>query len=65
MSDRLSDYGYNFQIKIISALLMDSSFLQQVHDILNQDFFENESIKWLSKSVISYHLQYKEAPNCI
>ena len=62
MSDRLSDYGYNFQIKIISALLMDSSFLQQVHDILNQDFFENESIKWLSKSVISYHLQYKEAP---
>lgn len=62
MSDRLSDYGYSFQIKIVSALLRDSSFLQQVHDILEASYFENESIRWLSESVISYHLEYKESP---
>jgi hypothetical protein len=62
MTDRLSDYGYSFQIKIVSALLRDSSFLQQVHDILEASYFENESIRWLSESVISYHLEYKESP---
>jgi len=62
MSDRLSDYGYSFQIKIVSALLRDSSFLQQVHDILEGSYFENDSIRWLCESVISYHLKYKESP---
>ena len=62
MSDRLSDYGYSFQIKIISALLRDSSFLQQVQDILDISFFENSSIQWLTDTVIKYHLEYKESP---
>ena len=62
MSDRLSDYGYSFQIKIVSALLKDSSFLQQVHDILDIGFFENTSIQWLTDTVIKYHLEDKEFP---
>ena len=35
MTDRLSSYGYAFQIKVITSLLTDKSFLQQISDILN------------------------------
>ena len=30
MTDRLSSYGYAFQIKVITALLTDKSFLEQI-----------------------------------
>ena len=33
MTDRLSSYGYAFQIKVITSLLTDKSFLEQISDI--------------------------------
>ena len=43
MKDRLSSYGYAFQIKVITALLTDKSFLQQISDILSPKYFESEA----------------------
>ena len=40
MTDRLSSYGYAFQIKVITALLTDKSFLEQISDIMLSSYFE-------------------------
>ena len=63
MSDRLSEYGYNFQIKVITSLLTDKLFLQQSQDILDPGYFENEANKWLIENIIQYSSQYKTPPS--
>jgi len=62
MSDKLSNFGYNFQIKIISSLLTDKAFLQQVSDILLPEFFESESNQWIVETTIKYFQDYTTAP---
>ena len=47
MTDRLSEFGYTFQIKIITSLLKNKDFLQQIVDILDPEYFENEANKTL------------------
>ena len=47
MTDRLSAYGYAFQIKVITALFTDKAFLQQIADILSASYFESEANQWL------------------
>ena len=37
MSDRLSEFGYTFQIKISTCLLKSKEFLQQIDDILDEE----------------------------
>lgn len=62
MSDRLSEFGYTFQIKIITCLLKDKQFLQQIDDILEPDYFENESNQFLVKVIKDYFRKYKTQP---
>lgn len=62
MTDKLSSYGRNFQIKTISALLTDRSFLRQVSDILLPEFFESDSNQWIVETIIKYFQEYKTAP---
>jgi hypothetical protein len=62
MSDKLSNFGYGFQIKIVSSLLTDKAFLQQVADILMPDFFESEANTWIVDTIIKYFHEYKVAP---
>ena len=40
MTDKLSEYGYGFQVKTIAALFTDRAFLQQIADIIQPDYFE-------------------------
>jgi replicative DNA helicase len=62
MSDKLTNFGYGFQIKVISSLLTDKSFLQQVTDILLPDFFESESNQWIVETINKYFKEYKVPP---
>ena len=62
MSDRLSDFGYNFQIKFIASLFSDRAFLQQIMDILDPSYFEAEANKFIVESIKEYFLKYKQAP---
>ena len=41
--NKLSDFGYSFQIKLISALFKDKVFLQQIIDILDSSYFDSEA----------------------
>ena len=62
MTNKLSDWGYNFQIKIIALLFTDKHFLQQISDILAPRFFESEANQFIVKSVKDYFVEFKDAP---
>jgi len=62
MTDRLSSYGYAFQIKVITALLTDKSFLQQISDIMVPKYFESEANNWIVDIILEYHKEYKSSP---
>ena len=62
MINKLSDFGYNFQIKLIAALLTDKNFLQQISDILDHKYFESEATSFLVKCIKDHIAQFKAAP---
>ena len=62
MTDRLSEFGYTFQIKIITSLLKNKDFLQQIADILSPEYFENEANKILVEIIKKQFFKYKVQP---
>ena len=62
MTDRLSSYGYSFQIKVITALLTDKMFMQQISDILLPTYFESEANNWVVDTILEYNKEYKTSP---
>jgi replicative DNA helicase len=58
----LNDYGVGFQIKVISSLLKHKEFLQNIHDVLNPDEFDNQAHKWIVKEVLNYYSKYHTNP---
>jgi len=62
MSDKLTNFGYGFQIKVVSSLLTDKAFLQQVTDILLPDFFESDANQWIVETINKYFREYKVPP---
>ena len=62
MTDRLSSYGYAFQIKVITALLTDKSFLEQISDIMLSSYFESDANSWIIDTILEYHKEYKSSP---
>jgi len=60
--DTLQFYGNNFQTKVISSLLIDRPFLQQVSDILDIDYFSSGCSKWIVKVILKYFNEYKTQP---
>ena len=62
MTDRLSSYGYAFQIKVITSLLTDKSFLEQISDIMVSSYFESDANSWIVDTILEYHKEYKSSP---
>jgi replicative DNA helicase len=62
MTDRLSAYGYAFQIKVITALFTDKMFLQQIADILSPGYFESDANNWIITTILEYNREYKTTP---
>ena len=62
MQDSLSQFGHTFQTKVITALLSDRIFLQQVSDIIEPTYFESQANSWIVDHIISYYNKYKSAP---
>ena len=63
MKDRLSSYGYAFQIKVITSLLTDKSFLQQISDILSPKYFESDANNWIVDTILEYQKDYNASPS--
>ena len=60
--NKLSDFGYSFQIKLISALFKDKVFLQQIIDILDSNYFDSEANIVILDMIKDYFSEYKNAP---
>jgi len=58
----LQKFGKDFQIKCISTLLTDKSFIERISDIIDPTFFESESHQWIVKEIIEYFIDFKELP---
>lgn len=62
MVDKLSEYGYSFQVKLIAALLGDRAYLPQILEILHDDYFESEANQEIVKIIREYFTQYRQIP---
>ncbi len=60
--NKLSDFGYSFQIKLISALFKDKLFLQQIVDILDSTYFDSEANIVILDIIKEYFAEYKSTP---
>jgi len=60
--NKLSDFGYAFQIKLIAALFKDKLFLQQISDILDSSYFESEANIIILDIIKDYYREYNSLP---
>jgi len=60
--DNLKKFGNEFQIKCISGLVSDRPFIERLSDIIEPEFFENESHRWIVKHSIKYFNEYRDLP---
>ena len=58
--DKLTDFGYTFQIKSIASLMKNQTFLEQIHDILDEKHFDSDSLKWVVKECKKYYDEYRK-----
>lgn len=58
----LTQYGASFQIKVLSSLLKSREFLQNIHDILNPEEFDNPAYQWIVKETLKYYEKYNTNP---
>jgi replicative DNA helicase len=58
----LSQYGHDFQIKVLSSLLTHKEFLINIHDIISDEYFDNPAIKWSVGEILKYFEKYHTVP---
>ena len=58
----LNAYGTGFQIKVLSSLLTHKEFLLNIHDVLSEDYFDNNAHKWVIKEILKYYSKYHTTP---
>ena len=51
----IDEYGQSFQMKVISSLLTHKEFLQNINDVLSDEYFSNPAHKWVINQIIQYY----------
>lgn len=59
----LNQYGPHFQIKVLSSLLTHKEFLVNIHDILSDEYFDNQAHKWVINEILKYYDKYHTTPS--
>ena len=59
----LNQYGPHFQIKVISSLLSHKEFLINIHDIISEEYWDNQSHKWIISEIVKYYDKYHTTPS--
>ena len=60
MTDKLQEFGHTFQIKSIASLMTNQTFLEQIHDILDESNYDSDSLKWIVKESKKYFDEYRK-----
>lgn len=63
MTEKLSDYGWGFQVKVLAAMFTDRLFLQQISDIIRAEYFESDANSWLLDIILTHFREYKTPPS--
>lgn len=58
----LHEYGHSFQIKVLASLLKHKEFLQNIHDVLNHEDFDNPAHRWIVQTILKYYEKYHTNP---
>ena len=59
----LNQYGIPFQIKVLSSLLTHKEFLVNIHDVLSDEYFDNQAHKWVIDEILKYYDKYHTTPS--
>ena len=59
----IQNYGHNFQIQVLSSLLTHKEFLVNINDIISEEYFENQAVKWCIKNILNYFEKYHTTPS--
>ena len=59
----LTQYGNSFQTKVLSCLLTDKAFLQNMSDSVTDEYFENQGQKWIINEILKYYDKYHTTPS--
>lgn len=59
----LNSYGPAFQIKVLSSLLTHKDFLVNIHDILSEEYWDNQAHKWIVKEILKNYDKYHTTPS--
>ena len=54
----IDEYGPSFQMKVISSLLTHKEFLQNINDVLSDEYFGNPAHKWIINEIVKYYEKY-------
>jgi len=54
----IDEYGPSFQMKVISSLLTHKEFLQNINDVLSDEYFSNPAHKWVINEILRYYEKY-------
>ena len=54
----IDEYGPSFQMKVISSLLTHKEFLQNISDVLSDEYFSNPAHKWVINEILKYYEKY-------
>jgi len=60
MTDKLTEFGHTFQVKSIASLMKNQTFLEQIHDILDEKHYDSDSLKWIIKECKNYFDEYRK-----
>jgi len=60
--NQLQNYGVGFQVKVLSSLLKHKEFLQNIHDVLDEEYFDNPAHRWIVEEILRYHYKYNATP---
>ena len=61
-TDTLVKYGQSYQSRVVTSLITDVKFLEQVSEITKEEFFESDANRWIVRSVIDYFNDYRNVP---
>ena len=59
----LNQYGTHFQVKVLSSLLTHKEFLTNIHDIISEEYWDNQAHKWIIKEILKYYDKYHTTPS--
>jgi len=59
----INQYGPGFQIKVLAALLNNKNFLVNIHDIVSEEYFDNQAHKWIMTEILKYYDKYHTTPS--